>query len=94
MLVAQRPVGVEHHFGADHRGCFALKLEHVEQVAVVTDVTAESAWGGEREVSDPVPGGHSHQFGGMRADLLLGRGRQVFGLGEWLAHVVYSTGVG
>jgi hypothetical protein len=76
MLVAQRPIGVQHHLGADQRSCFALELEHVEQVPVVTDVAAEPTGGGEREVSDPVPGGYLHQLGGMRTNLLLGRGRQ------------------
>ena len=33
-----------------------------------------------------MPGGQLDQLGGIRADLLLGRGRQVLWLGEWLAH--------
>lgn len=32
------------------------------------------------------------EFGGMRADLLLGRGRQMLGSGEWQAHAACSTG--
>lgn len=92
MLVAQCPVGVQRHLGADQGGCLALELEHVEEVPVVTDVASEPTWGGEREVSDPVPSGEPNQLGSIPADLLLGRGRQVFRLGEWLTHIAHSTG--
>ena len=49
-------------------------------------MTAKAARRGERQAGDPVPGSELDQFGGVRADLLLGRGRQVRGLGQRLAH--------
>jgi hypothetical protein len=45
-------------------------------------MAAEPARGGERQVSDPVPGGQFHQLGAMGPDLLLSGGRQVQRLGE------------
>lgn len=86
MLVAQGTIGVEGDFGAEQVGGCALELEHVEQVTVVGDVAADPAWGGEGEIGDAVPGSELDQLGGMRADLVLGGGRQVGWLGEWLAH--------
>ena len=92
MLLAQCAVGVQHQLGADQLGRLALELEHVEQVPVVADVAAESARRGERKVGDAVPGSGLHQLGGVLADLLLGRWRQVLGFGECLAHATYRTG--
>ena len=51
-------------------------------LAGVGDVAAEPAGGGERKISDPVPGGQFDQLGATGADLLLGGGRQVQRLGE------------
>ena len=59
---------------------------------LLADVAAQAAWRDECQVSDPVPGSERHQFGGVRADLLLGRGRQVRRLGKRLAHASYSAG--
>jgi hypothetical protein len=88
MVVAQCPVGVHGDLGAEQVCGSALELEHVEQVAVIGDVAAEPAEGGKRQVGDPVPGGQLDQFGGVRADLLLGGGRLVRRLGESLAYTV------
>ena len=48
--------------------------------------TLSRTGGGEGKAGDAVPGGQFDQLGGIRADLLLGRGRQVLWLGEWRAH--------
>ena len=45
VVVAQRPVGVDGDLGAEEISGVALELEHVEQVAVVGDVAAESPGG-------------------------------------------------
>jgi hypothetical protein len=71
--------------------------KHVEQVAVVGDVAAEPAGGGEGQVGDAVPGRQADELAGTVADLLLGGGRQVRRLGERLAHapsVVVTTVTG
>jgi hypothetical protein len=86
MLVAQGTIGVDGDFGAEQLGGLALELEHVEQITVMSDVAAEPAGGGESEIGDAMPGSELNQRSGMRADLLLGGGRQVGRLGEWLAH--------
>ena len=83
---AQCAVGVDGDLGAQKVGCGALELERVEQVPVIGDVPAEAAGGGVGEAGAAVPGGQGDQAGGVRADLLLGAGRQVRRLGEWLAH--------
>jgi hypothetical protein len=91
VLVAQCPVGVEADLGAEQVAGLALELEHVEQVAVAGEVAADPAGGSEGESGDAVPGGEFAQLGGMGADLLLGGGRQVRWLGEWLAHAAQFT---
>src|SRR5450755_848078 len=86
MVVVQGSVGVQRDLGADQAGGGALELEHVEQVAVVGDVAAEPAGGGEGQVRDSVPGRQADELAGVSADLLLGGGRQMRRLGEGLAH--------
>ena len=94
MPVAQRSLGVDRDLGTEQVGSRPLELEHVEQVPVVGDVATQAAWRGEREAGDPVLGSELDQLGGVRADLLLGCGRQVRWLGKGLAHAIQSTGRG
>jgi hypothetical protein len=57
-----------------------------EQVAVLGDVAAELAGGGEGQAGDAVPGRRADdELAGVGADLLLGGGRQVRRLGGGLA---------
>ncbi len=49
-------------------------------------MAAKPAGGGEGEIGYAVPGSKFDQLDGTRADLLLGGGRQVGWLGDWLAH--------
>jgi hypothetical protein len=92
VLVAQCPVGVDRALGAGQVRGRPLDLEHAGQVPVVGDVAAQAAGRGERLGGDAVPGSDLDQFGGVRADLLPGRGRQVRWLGRRLARVRRSTG--
>ena len=94
MLVAQCPVGVDGDLGTEQVAGFALELEHVEQVTVAGDVAAKPAGGIEGEIGDAVPGSDAAQLGGMGADLLLGGGRQMRWLCEWMAHATSSTARG
>jgi hypothetical protein len=86
VLVAQRPVGVDRDLSAEQVRGRPLELEHVEQVPVVGDVAAQAAGRGERQGGDAVPGSELDQFSGVRADLLLGRGRQAYGLVQHRSH--------
>ena len=88
MLVVQRPIGVEGDLGAEYIGRCTLELEHVEQISVLGNVAAKSAWRGEGQVCDAVPGGKLDESGSVRAHLMLGGRRQVRWLGKWLAHTV------
>ena len=88
MLVVQRPIGVKGDLGAEHIGRCTLELEHVEQISVLGNVAAKSAWRGEGQVCDAVPGGKLDESGSVRAHLLLGGRRQVRRLGKRLAHTV------
>jgi hypothetical protein len=49
-------------------------------------VAAQAAGRGERQGGDAVPGSELDQFSGVRADLLLGRGRQAYGLVQHRSH--------
>jgi len=88
VLVAQRPVGVDRDLSPRR----PLELEHAGQVPVVGDVAAQAAGRGGRQGGDAVPGGELDPLGGVRADLLPGRGRQVRWPGKRLAHVRPSPG--
>jgi hypothetical protein len=95
VVVVQGSVGVQRDLGAEQAGGGALELEHVEQVAVVGEVAAEPAGGGEGQVSDAVRAARLTSSRRTVADLLLGGGRQVRRLGERLAHApsVIATAV-
>ena len=77
VVVAQGSVGVHGDLGAEEVSGVALELEHVEQVAVVSDMTAEPSGGGERQLRDPVLEAEFDQFGCTGTHLLLGGGWQV-----------------
>jgi hypothetical protein len=63
-----------------------------DRVPVAGDVAAQAAGRGECQGGDTVPGRELDQLGGVRADLLPGRGRHVRWLGRRLAHVRPSPG--
>ena len=88
MLIVQCPVGVEGDLGTEHIACRTLELDHVDQISAVGNVAAKSAWRGEGQVCDAVPGGKLDESGSVRAHLMLGGRRQVRWLGKWLAHTV------
>ena len=92
MLVAQRPVEVDRDFGAGQVRGRPPELEHVEQVPVAGDAAAQTAGRCERLGGDATPASELDLFGSVRADMLLGRGRQVRWLGKRLAHVRQPTG--
>ncbi len=72
----QDGVGEQFNLGAEQPLRSPLEGEDIEQVAVVSDMSDQSAGGGETQIHDPVPGRQRAQLGEMRSYRRLVRGRE------------------